>query len=146
MPGKLIRYIASMLPLPLGFRAAIYRLSGMRIGKNVVIDRDLQVTKAENITIGDRVTVSKSVSLLGEVTAVNSRLNAEFNVRKSAPVIIEDDVFIGVKVTILPGCTVGRMSTIGSNSVVMADVPAYAVVMGVPGRVLMIRRKEKAAE
>ena len=97
------------------------------------------MTQAHRIRIGDRVTISAGVSLLGEVTAVHSRLETDYGIRKSADVVIEDDAYIGVKATILPGIRVGRMATVGANSVVMSDVPPYGVILGVPGRLMMIR-------
>jgi maltose O-acetyltransferase len=140
MISKLLRYVGSMLPMGLGTRANLYRVSGMKIGRGVSIDRGVHVTKAQRIHLGDRVTISTGVSLLGEVTSVNSRLEAEFGVRRAADIVIEDDVYIGVKATILPGVRVGRMATVAANTLVMSDVPPYAVVLGVPGRVILIRQ------
>jgi len=137
--GKLIRYFASMLPFPLGFRATLYRISGVKVGSGVAIDRGVQITEASRISIGDRVTLSAGVSLLGEITAVNSRLESAFGIRKSADIVLEDDVYVGVKATILPGVRVGRMATIGANTLVTSDVPPLGVVLGVPGRVVMVR-------
>jgi acetyltransferase-like isoleucine patch superfamily enzyme len=111
----------------------------VKLGRDVSIDRGVQITDAKRISMGDRVTVSAGVSLLGEITAVHSRLEAAFDIRKAADIVLEDDVYIGVKATILPGVRVGRMATVGANTLVMADVPPYAVVLGVPGRVVLIR-------
>jgi acetyltransferase-like isoleucine patch superfamily enzyme len=140
--SKLVRYLASVLPLPLSWRAPIYRWSGMRVGRQVTIDRNLQVTHPHRIRIGDRVTIANGVSILADVTPVHSRLGSQFNVGKSADILIEDDVFIGVKATILPGVHIGRMATVGANSLVMSDVPAYGVVLGVPARLMMQRPQE----
>jgi len=144
--GKVIRYVASMLPMPLGLRAYLYRLSGIAIGKHVSIDRNLHVTHAHKVRIGDRVTISNGVSLLAEVTAVHSRLEQQYQIYKSKEIVIEDDVYIGVKATILPGVRVGRMTTIGANTVVLSNVPPYAVVLGVPGRVIMMRPHAEGGE
>ena len=137
--NKVIRYLAALLPFPQGRRAALYRLSGMRIGPQTIIDRNLQVTRPDMIEIGARVTICNAVSILGEVTAVHSRLEKAYDLKKAAPVVIEDDAYIGVKATVLPGVRIGRMATVGANTLVMADVPAYGIVLGVPGRVMMIR-------
>ena len=137
--NKVIRYLAALLPFPQGRRATLYRLSGMRIGPQTIIDRNLQVTRPDMIEIGARVTICNAVSILGEVTAVHSRLENAYDLKKAAPVVIEDDAYIGVKATILPGVRIGRMATVGANTLVMADVPAYGIVLGVPGRVMMIR-------
>lgn len=140
--GKLIRYFASMLPMPLTWRASLYRLSGMEIGPGVAIDRNLQVTRADQIRIGARVAIANSVSLLGEVTPVNSRLAREFDVEKRAPIVIEDDAWIGAKATVLPGVRVGRMATVAANTLVTSSVPDFAVVVGVPGRVFLVREHD----
>jgi acetyltransferase-like isoleucine patch superfamily enzyme len=54
-------------------------------------------------------------------------------------VVVEAWADIGVNATILPGVTVGRGAIVGAGAVVTADVPAYAVVAGVPARVLRMR-------
>lgn len=53
-----------------------------------------------------------------------------------APVTIEDDVWIGVNVTILPGVTVGKGSVLGAGAVVTKDVKPFTVVAGVPAKVM----------
>ena len=143
--GRWIRYLASMLPVPLRLRASLYRLGGMRIGPLTTIDRNLQVTRPDMITIGSRVTIANAVSLLGEITAVHSRLEEAHGIRKTAAIEIGDDAYIGVKATILPGIRIGRMATVGANTLVIADVPDRGVVVGVPGRVMMIRPPVESA-
>ena len=56
------------------------------------------------------------------------------------PVVIGDDVWIGSRVTILPGVTIGNGSVIGAAAVVTKDVPAYSVVAGNPARVIRSRK------
>lgn len=58
----------------------------------------------------------------------------------AAPVIIEDDVWIGTRVIILPGVRIGRLSIIGAGAVVTKDVPANSIVAGNPARVVKIRK------
>lgn len=55
-------------------------------------------------------------------------------------VTIGDDVWIGSRVTILPGVNVGEGSVIGASAVVTKDVPPYAVVAGNPARVVKMRK------
>lgn len=55
------------------------------------------------------------------------------------PVVIDDDVWIGDKVTILPGVHVGMGSVLGAASVVTKDVAPYSVVGGNPARVISMR-------
>ncbi|MDG5471370.1 DapH/DapD/GlmU-related protein [Jeotgalibacillus sp. ET6] len=55
------------------------------------------------------------------------------------PVHIDDDVWIGSRVIILPGVKVGKGSIIGAGSVVTKDVPEYSVVAGNPAKVVKYR-------
>lgn len=55
------------------------------------------------------------------------------------PVVIGDDVWIGDRVIILPGVTVGKGCILAAGAVVTHDVPDYAVVGGVPARILKMR-------
>lgn len=60
------------------------------------------------------------------------------------PVVIGNDVWIGDRVIILPGVTVGDGSIIAAGAVVSRDVPAYAIVGGVPARVIKMRKDVNA--
>lgn len=61
---------------------------------------------------------------------------------KNRAVVIDDDVWIGDRVLILPGVHVGSGSIIGAGSVVTKDVPPYAIVGGNPAHVIRMRGKE----
>ena len=55
------------------------------------------------------------------------------------PVIIEDDVWIGTRVVILPGVHIRKGSVVGAGAVVTKDVPEYAIVGGNPAQVIKYR-------
>lgn len=55
---------------------------------------------------------------------------------------IDDYVWCGINVTILPGVTVGEGAVIGAGAVVAKDVPPYAIVVGNPAKVIKYRDKE----
>lgn len=60
--------------------------------------------------------------------------------REAVPLTIEDDVWIGVRVIILPGCKrIGKGAIIGAGAVVTRDVPCFAVVGGSPAKILRYR-------
>jgi maltose O-acetyltransferase len=61
-------------------------------------------------------------------------------VDEERPVIIGDDVWIGGRVTILPGVKVGNGSILAASAVVTKDVPDYAIVGGNPAKVLKYRK------
>ena len=62
------------------------------------------------------------------------------------PVVIGDDVWIGDRVIILPGVTVGNGSILAAGAVVTSDVPPYAIVGGVPARIIKMRNASTKAE
>ena len=55
------------------------------------------------------------------------------------PVVIEDDVWIGANVIILPGVTISKGSIVGAGAVVTKNVPEYAIVGGNPAKILKTR-------
>ena len=62
----------------------------------------------------------------------------------NGPIIIEDNVWIGDKVTVLGGVTIGRNAIIGSNSVVTKNIPPYCVAAGIPAKVIKsVKSKER---
>jgi acetyltransferase-like isoleucine patch superfamily enzyme len=58
------------------------------------------------------------------------------------PVIIEEDVWIGFRATLLKGVTVGQGSIVAAGALVTCDVPCYAIVGGVPAKVIKMRWNE----
>lgn len=61
------------------------------------------------------------------------------NVDELRPVIIEDFVWCGANVTIMPGVTIGEGAVIGGGSVVAKNIPQYAVAVGNPAKVVKYR-------
>ena len=62
--------------------------------------------------------------------------------RPARPPVIEDDVWIGANVTVLPGRRIGTGSIVAAGAVVAADVPPFSVVAGNPARVIKHRRDD----
>lgn len=62
----------------------------------------------------------------------------DFNAGAHAPVVIEDDVFIGMHSLILKGVRLGKGCTIGAGSVVSRDIPAGAVAAGNPAQIVKL--------
>lgn len=100
-------------------------------------DRD---TRAGLIRLGDRVRVAPGVQLI----AANHRFDdvtrpIHGQGLEPAPIIVEDNVWIGGRVVVTAGVTVGRDAILAAGAVVTKDVPPYAIVGGVPARAIRSR-------
>ena len=60
----------------------------------------------------------------------------DYRAGKDAPIIIEDNVWLGMNVTVLKGVCIGENSLIGAGSIVTRDIPANVVAAGIPCRVV----------
>ena len=86
------------------------------------------------IHIGKNVFIAPGVCLSCAGHAILPEQRAEA-IGTSAPIIIEDDVWIGANVTIIGGVTIGKGSVIGAGSVVTRDIPSGVIAYGNPCRV-----------
>ena len=159
----LARYLPiSYSPLSLGltkpFRAMLCRYMFEKCGKNVNVERgawfgynieigdnsgigiNSLLNTSGGIIIGDNVMMGPDVVIITRNHKHNdaTKIMMEQGYEK-APVIIEDDVWIGTRVIILAGVRVGRSSIIGAGAVVTKDIPPFSVVGGNPARVLKKR-------
>jgi acetyltransferase-like isoleucine patch superfamily enzyme len=93
---------------------------------------------AQSVSIGSRVTVGcNSVIADTDFHPLDpDARQADMLAGATAPVVIEDDVFIGMQCLILKGVMLGAGSVIGAGSVVTRDVPPRAIVAGNPARVI----------
>lgn len=95
-----------------------------------------------NVTIGDNVMMGPEVYIYTRNHCHESidipMIQQGFENEK--PVVIGNDVWIGSRVTILPGVSIGDGSIIGTCSVVTKDVPSYSIVAGNPAHVVKERR------
>ncbi len=58
------------------------------------------------------------------------------------PVVIEDNVWLGEFVSVLPGVTIGRGTIVGANSVVSKDLPPYVIAVGTPAKAIKVFNHE----
>jgi acetyltransferase-like isoleucine patch superfamily enzyme len=110
------------------------------IGDDSFIGCNAVLGAGGGITIGSRVLIGQTVNIHAEshIFADPARPIREQGVRYQG-VVIEDDVWIGSKATILDGVTVGQGAVIGAGAVVTRSVPAYGIATGVPARVVKFR-------
>lgn len=121
-----------------------------RYGKRIYIHDPLFVSGADHIELGEDVSIGPFTSMWGgggikignrvmigahtELTSWSHdyRIEKMFYTRTAAPIVIDDDVWIGAHVVILPGIHIGKGAVVGAGSIVTRDVAAFTIVKGVP--------------
>jgi len=121
--------------------------------KGAVVGKDCNICDhafvESGVTIGDGVTIKNGVAVwagvsvgdhvfLGPNAVFTNDLNPRAEVKKTAehyvPTRVEEGATIGANATIVCGVTLGRYAFVGAGTVVIRDVPAYALVVGNPAR------------
>lgn len=137
-------------------RPRIENLGRMRIGDAVILRSlkiplelctgpfgELSIGAGSSVNFGVSIGATKSV-LIGErvrlgpyVFVIDCNFH-DLHDRETRPppasVVIEDDVWVGAKATVMPGVHIGRGAVIGAHALVNQDVPAFAIYGGVPAR------------
>lgn len=111
------------------------------IGTNCNFGAWNHITAINQITIGNGCLTGKWVTITDNAHGANiiEECDTEPALRKltsKGPVIIKDNVWIGDKVTILPGVTIGTGCIIGANSTVTRDIPDYCICGGNPAQII----------
>lgn len=115
-----------------------YEPKNIRIGSDTIIGENAVLDGREKLTIGDHVAIASEVMIYNSEHAIHE---PDFN-PVSEPVVIEDYVFIGPRSIILPGVTLGKGAIVAAGAVVTKDVAAFAIVGGVPARVIGQRKNK----
>ena len=125
----------------------------VRIGRDVLLAHDVQLHLRDRgavLSLGDgtfvnhrteivaheRVSIGRDCLIAWDVLVLDSDSHSVDGAAPTAPVTIGDRVWIGCRATVLKGVTVGDGAVVAAGSVVVADVPARALVAGNPARVV----------
>ena len=118
------------------------------IGNDCFVGEGSRIWSACSVSIGSRVLISHGVNIhdtnshplsaIGRhkqiIEIFNQGHPAALSDVSEGSVVIEDDAWIGFNAAILKGVHVGKGAVIGAATVVLSDVPAYAIVVGNPAR------------
>lgn len=127
-------YIESNFNCEFGFNISM--------GDNIYINHDMVILDCNEVTIGNDVYIGPKVGLFCANHADDPTDRAN-HVVHAHPIHIEDNVWLGGHVSVLPGVTIGKNSIIGAGSVVTKDIPPNVVAAGNPCRVIRKVRKKQ---
>lgn len=153
-----ILHVVGYIPIH-HIRRLYYRIAGIHIGQGSTIHMGTRFYDPRNIWIGedtiigegavldgrDELRIGHHVDLASEVMIYNSEHNLEDGQFSpiTAPVTIEDYVFIGPRAIILPGVVIGKGAVVAAGAVVTKSVEPYAIVGGVPAKVIGDRQNKE---
>jgi acetyltransferase-like isoleucine patch superfamily enzyme len=120
------------------------------IGNNCFVGTGTRIWSGDKIVIGNNVLVSHNCNIIDTnsheidfeeraIRSVELFINGPWETKGSIitkPIVIMDDVWISFNVTILKGVTIGKGAIVAANSVVTKDIPAFALVVGNPAKVI----------
>lgn len=112
------------------------------IFENVQINDYVHITAMENVTIGNNVLMASRIyisdcshgSYAGDENDSCPKSIPKERPLFSSPVIIQDNVWLGESVSVLPGVTIGKGTIVGANSVVTKDLPNHVIAVGIPAK------------
>lgn len=133
-------------------RHAVYRRMGLTLAPTAVIHRGLEIREAAGVKIGEGsvigfdaildgragIEIGRQVNVSSQAaiwTLQHDHRDSEF-VARGGPVRIGDYAWLSFRSTILPSVTVGEGAIVAAGAIVTRDVPPYAIVGGIPARVI----------
>ena len=127
--GDRVRISASLLPIELATMPGATLL----IGDRTFLNYGVSIVAHESISIGHRCLIGPYVNI--QDNDWHDILDRSIT-PSSKPVIIEDNVWLGTRVIVLPGVTIGHDAVVGAGAVVSRSIPPRSIAVGNPARVL----------
>ena len=104
----------------------------VRFGKGVFINHSAILSASGGIEFEDGVMAAPGL----RIATINHDMNNRHTLYTYGKVTVKKNAWLGMNVTICPGVTIGRYAVVGAGAVVTKDVPDYAVVGGVPAKII----------
>lgn len=112
----------------------------LRIGRRTIFGHHCTLAAHESVEIGEDCLIAEMVSIRDHDHCFDDPdLPIRVQGENRRPVRIGDNVWLGAKVTVVKGVTIGDNAIVGANSVVTRDIPANAMAVGSPARVIRTR-------
>jgi acetyltransferase-like isoleucine patch superfamily enzyme len=113
----------------------------LSLGDKSVLARDVSINCYLDVEIGDSALIADTVYISDfDHNFTNLTIPIKDQGISKSRVRIERDVWLGTKVTVCSGVLIGEGAVVGANAVVTGDLPAYAVAVGAPARMIKDRR------
>lgn len=106
-----------------------------QVGRRTFINAHLTALDVAEIRIGEDVQIGPNVQLLTATHPIDPALR-KAKWEAASPIVIEDNVWLGGGVIVLPGVTIGENSIVGAGSVVTRSIPRDVIAVGNPARVI----------
>lgn len=119
--------------------------SSLSVGRNTYIQSGCILNVFEgSIIIGENCMIAPRCVFMpyNHSFADTGRPMREQPLVSKGDIVLEDDVWLGVNVSIMDGVTIGQGSIIGAGSVVTHSIPPYSIAIGIPARVVRQRQRE----
>jgi len=133
-----------------GWRCTLMRMFGARVGRGCIMRNTVSCWRPDNVMLGDNCWIDSDVRLysadkikIGSNCVVSAQAflcTASHDIRSetfelvTAPITLEDCVWVASNAIVLPGVTLHEGCVVGAGAVVSHDVPAWTVVGGNPAR------------
>lgn len=153
----LLNTFVNKIPFP-EVRMELYRAAGLDVDPTTNIMMHAFVLQARSIRIGPNsiigpfttldgratLTVGRNVNIAGEVLTIGGHHEVDSPTAEGilGSVVIEDNAWIAMRATILPGVTVGEGAYVAAGAVVNRDVEPYTLVGGVPAKKIRDRSRD----
>ncbi|PKF49445.1 sugar O-acetyltransferase [Enterovibrio nigricans] len=115
----------------------------IHVGESVFMNFNCTILDVAPVSIGNRVLMASNVQLLTAGHPLDVQRRVYDFVEYGLPITIENNVWLGGGVIVLPGVTIGENSIIGAGSVVTQDIPANVIAVGNPAKVLRVLTDEE---
>lgn len=136
-------YIGNHTTILNGVRMQVYndltgKQSKIKIGDNCYIGYNNTFLAGGNITLEDGVLMASNILISSENHSIDPESPDYYMNQKlsCAPIIVGEGTWIGEKVSILSGVTIGKKCVIGAGSIVTKDIPDFSIAVGSPAKVI----------